>query len=151
MGLQLSRLTSSAPDAAANKALGSWQDTQPSPRGARSCLPPAPSGASVPGSRERLAQPAGQGAPPHSHSSRDLPTPSAASLGHSCFPRALPIPNQAPKKSPHTCPKQSLQWKGHLGQPQVGEFINFLSKALKLLNCWNKKVSHEIQHRPSSP
>lgn len=136
MGLQLSRLTSPAPDAAANKAPGSWQGTQPSPR--------------APESSWHCMQ--GRGAPPHSHSSRDLPTPSLASPGHSCFPRALHIPNRpSPKEAPPPAQSRAYSASGTLPRAQVGEFINILGKALSYLIAGMKRFPMKPNTRRSPP
>lgn len=92
MGLQLSRLTSPAPDAAANKAPGSWQGTQPSPRAPEAAchLPPQVPQFQAPESSWHCP---GQGCPSLLPLLKRPTHTLLRSPGHSCFPRALHIPN----------------------------------------------------------
>lgn len=123
------------------------------PQGSRCCLPPVPSGASAPGSRERLALPAGQGVPLLTPAPQEIyPQPSSESPGHSCFPGpswALHTPSRAPKKLP-LLTKQGLQWRWRVTLAPGGRIHSFPQQGLKLFNCWNEKVSHETQH-PALP
>lgn len=148
-GLLLSQPTSPAPAAAANKALGSWQGTLPVPRAPHAACQLSPQAPQLQAPERGWHCPKGRGVPPHPHPSTALPTTLLRVPGAPLFSGAKVGPEYiqpGPKEAPQPAQSRACSGSGALPQPQVGEFINFLSKGLQLFNCWNEKVSHETQH-----